>query len=80
MSSSSRGIGGESNVWHETPASSPLEATEPHKGGIHWRVEEADEFSQVDFSQAEIRQALKGAYLVLLKYRAKRLSERSEGR
>jgi hypothetical protein len=80
MSSSGRGIGGESNVWHETHVSSPLEATEPLKGGTRGRVEEVDEFSQVDFSQAELRQALKGAYRVLLKYRARRLSERSEGR
>jgi hypothetical protein len=80
MSSSGHGKEGESNVWHKTHVNSPLEATEPHKGGTHWRVEEADEFSQVDFSQAEIRQALKAAYRVLLKYRARRLSERSEGR
>jgi hypothetical protein len=79
MSRSGHAIGGESNVWHETPVSSPLEAAEAHKGGSHWRVEEADEFSQIDFSQAELRQALKGAYRVLLKYRARRLSEQSQG-
>ncbi len=53
----------------------PLEAAEPQKGGVHRRIETTDEFSQVDFSQPEIRQALKGAYRVLLKYRARRLSE-----
>src|SRR4051794_6982465 len=64
----------------ETPVRSPLEATEPQKGGMHRRVEEADEFSQVDFTQPDIRQALRGAYRVLLKYRSRRLSEEPEGR
>ena len=60
----------------ETPVRSPLEATEPQKGGEHRRIaEEPYDFSQIDFSQADIRQALKGAYRVLLKYRARRLSE-----
>ena len=57
----------------ETPH--PLEATEPQKGGERRRTEEPCDFSQVDFSQPEIRQALKGAYRVLLKYRLRRLSE-----
>ena len=65
---------------HETPVRRSLTATEPQKGGIQWRAEETDAFSQVDFSQPEIRQALKGAYRVLLKYRARRLSEQSDGR
>jgi hypothetical protein len=60
----------------ETPQ--PLEVTEPQKGGIHRRIEEADEFSQVDFTQPEIRQALKGALRVFLKYRPRRLSEKPE--
>jgi len=52
----------------ETPVRSPLEATEPQKGGEHRRIaEEPYDFSQIDFSQAELRQALKGAYHVLLK-------------
>ena len=59
----------------ETPSSHPLEATEPQEGGMHRRIETTDEFSQVNFAQAEIRQALKGAYRVLLKYRLRRLSE-----
>jgi hypothetical protein len=65
---------------HETPVSIPLATTEPQKGATHWPVEETDEFSKIDFSQVEIRQALKDAYRVLLKYRARRLSEQSEGR
>ena len=64
----------------ESTVHSPLVVTKHQKGEIHWRAEEADAFSQVDFSQAEIRQALKCAYRVLLKYRARRLNERSEGR
>jgi hypothetical protein len=56
----------------ETPQ--PLEVTEPQKGGEHRRIAE-DDFSQVDFSQPEIRQAFKGAYRVLLKYRLRRLSD-----
>ena len=65
---------------YETPVSSPLETTEPHEGATHRSIEEDDEFSKVDFSQAQIRQTLKDAYRVLLKYRARRLSEQSEGR
>lgn len=63
----------------ETPVRSPLEATESKKGGKHRRIaEEPYDFSQIDVSQPEIRQALKGAYRVLLKYRARRLSEKPE--
>ena len=65
---------------HQTPVRRPFEATEPQNGGTPWRAEEADAFAQVDFSQAEIRQALKRAYRVLLKYRARRLSEQSKGK
>ena len=65
---------------HETPVRRPVEVTAPEQGGTQWRAAEADTFAQVDFSQAEIRQALKRAYRVLLQYRARRLSEPSEGR
>jgi hypothetical protein len=60
----------------ETPLRSPLEATEPQKGGEHRRIaEEPYDFSQIDFSQPEIRQAVKGALREWLKYRVRRLSE-----
>ena len=71
----------EMRCMQETPVSTPLEATEPQKGGEPRRIAEtSDDFSQIDFSRPEIRQAWKGAYRVLLKYRARRLSEQSEGR
>ena len=65
---------------HESAVRRPIEATEPEQGGTQWRAADADAFAQVDFSQADIRQALQAAYRVLLQYRARRLSEPSEGR
>jgi hypothetical protein len=63
-------------MYARDPGSDSIRIYRTPKGGEHRRiVEEPYDFSQIDFSQAEIRQALKGAYRVLLKYRAKRLSE-----
>jgi hypothetical protein len=58
----------------ETPH--PLEVSEPKKGGEHRRI--VEDFSQVDHTRPEIKQAYKAAYRVLLKYRARRLLEIAE--
>jgi hypothetical protein len=55
---------------HETPVRSEVEVTKPQEGGLRRRIVE-----EFDSSQPEIRQAIKGAYRVLLKYRPRRLSE-----
>ena len=55
---------------HETPVRREVVSTHPEQGETHRRIaEEPYDFSQVDFSQAEIRQAITGAYRVFLKYR-----------
>jgi hypothetical protein len=56
-----------------------LEAIEPQKGGALRRiVEQPYELSQADLTQPELRQAVKRAYLVLLEYRVRRLSQPRE--
>ena len=62
----------------ESPVTHELVVSEPQKGGEHRRIEEPCDFSQIDFSQPEIRQALRRAYRVLLEYRARRLSEQAQ--
>jgi hypothetical protein len=54
----------------EPPVRSEVEVTKPQEGGSHRRIVE-----ELDSSQPKIRQAIKGAYCVLLKYRPRRLSE-----
>jgi hypothetical protein len=56
----------------EVPVSNELITTASQKGGTPRRIAEED-YSQIDYSQPEMRRALKGAYRVLLKYRARRL-------
>src|SRR4051812_35863817 len=57
----------EMRCMQETPVSQPLEVSEPPEGGTRRRiVEQLCDFSQIDFSQPEIRQALRGAYWSML--------------
>jgi hypothetical protein len=53
-----------------------LEVIESQKGGTPRRIIEGDPV--VDYSQPEIRQALKAAYRILLEYRVRRLAEQQE--
>jgi hypothetical protein len=69
----------EMRCMQEAPVSTPLEVTEPQEGAEPRRItEESCDFSQIDTREPEIRRRLMSAYGEILKYRARRLSEKVE--